>query len=112
MNIWVMTGVFEGEQFATTHFTEKGAMLSGIADMMDFLGIEDQESALSVFNDRLDRLIGGEEESIEGVLETDFDKMRSMPMATIQRLFRDYAEMAWDNDRGYMLEVVRTQVAA
>jgi len=109
MNIWVMVGMHEGEHFASSHFTQKGALLSGIADMMDFLGIADQESAQAVFNDRL---FGGEEEYTEGDLETDFEKMRGMPLDTIQRLFRDYAEMAWDNDYGYALEVVRTQVAA
>ena len=109
MNIWVMVGMHEGEHFASSHFTQKGALIAGVLDMMDFLGIADQESAQSIFNDRLHPT---EEEYTEGHLETDFGKMKGMPLSRLQCLFRDYAELAWDNDYGYALEVVRTQVAA
>ena len=36
MNIWVMAGTCEGETFASTHLTKKGALLAGIGDVLEF----------------------------------------------------------------------------
>ena len=52
MNIWVMQGIHEGEMFATTHMTEKGAALAAIGEVLSFLGVEDEETALSVMDAR------------------------------------------------------------
>ena len=48
MNIWVMTGSYEGDQFASTHLTEKGAVLAAIEDLLQLLGVEDEETAKAV----------------------------------------------------------------
>jgi len=45
MVIWVLTGTYEGEQFCSTHLTEKGACLAAIGDVLEMLGVEDEESA-------------------------------------------------------------------
>ena len=48
MNIWVLSGSYEGEQFASSHLTEKGACLAAIGDVLEMLGIEDEEAARRV----------------------------------------------------------------
>ena len=40
MIIWILSGSYEGEQFASSHLTEKGAVLAAIADVLQLLGIE------------------------------------------------------------------------
>ena len=45
MPIWVFMVRYEGEMACTTHFTEKGAMLAAIGDMLEYLGVEDEEDA-------------------------------------------------------------------
>ena len=106
MNIWVMTGSYEGEHFASTHFTQKGAMLAGIADMLEFLGVEDEETALQQQERCRPDLSTG------SLWEWDQVKLRAMALNELTVVFGEWAELAWDNDRGYTLEIVRTQVAA
>ena len=50
MDIWVMTGTYEGEQFASSHLTEKGAVLAAIADVLQLIGVEDKEDAQRVMS--------------------------------------------------------------
>jgi hypothetical protein len=114
MNIWVMTGSYEGEHFASTHFTEKGAKLAAIADMLEFLGVEDEETATTVINARAEyyRAPVSENDDKAEIHEWDQDKMRGMTQSELGVIFRDWAELAWDNDRGYVLEVIKTRIAA
>ena len=42
MNIWVFMGRYDGELFASTHLTEKGAVLAGIFDLLEYLGVHDK----------------------------------------------------------------------
>ena len=37
MNIWLTVQAYEGELFATTHLTQKGAWLTAIYDVLEFL---------------------------------------------------------------------------
>ena len=50
MNIWVLSGSYEGEQFASSHLTEKGAVLAAIGDVLQLLGVEDDEDARKVMD--------------------------------------------------------------
>ena len=51
MKLWVLHGTYESEMFTSIHLTEKGCALAAIADIMDFLSVSDEESALQVIND-------------------------------------------------------------
>ena len=48
MEIWVLSGSYEGEQFASSHLTEKGATLAAISDVLQLLGIEDEAGARDI----------------------------------------------------------------
>ena len=108
MKVWVMQGIHEGEMFASTHMTEKGAALAAIADVLDYLGVEDEETAQSVVNGRtpLDAELPDE------VTEWDFEKMKDMPRTELWKIFGDWSELTWDNSYGYQIDVQTTEIAA
>ena len=97
MNLWVCSSSMEGEMFASVHLTEEGAMKAAIFDIMDFLQVEP----------------GDPRETFENVpLCTDPEMIKTMDPAELLSEFRKYAEETWDNDCGYRVEVVRSQLAA
>tara|TARA_B100001123_G_scaffold311083_1_gene347905 strand:+ start:362 stop:685 length:324 start_codon:yes stop_codon:yes gene_type:complete len=107
MIIWVLSGSYEGEQFASSHLTEKGAILAAISDVLQLLGIEDEEDANRVMKDRLDGLMEDEKP-----IEWDLEKMRDMPRDKLWGIFGEWAEKTWDNSFGYRLEILKTKLEA
>ena len=98
INLWSFIGIFEGELFTSTHLTEKGALLCAIEDMLMFLGIDERpERAHHHFEDK-------------GPPCYDLDEMRKMNRAQLSTLFGQWAEVLWDNQQGYQVEIVKTQV--
>ena len=107
MEIWVMTGTYEGEQFASSHLTEKGACLAAIADVLQLLGVEDEEGANRVMESRMVGLMKDEKP-----IEWDLQKMRDMPRDKLWGIFGEWAEYTWDNQMGYSIEVIKTKLEA
>ena len=107
MDIWVMTGTYEGEQFASSHLTEKGACLAAISDVLQLLGVEDEEGANRVMEDRLAGLMKDEKP-----IEWDLEKMRDMPRDKLWGIFGEWNEKTWDNQMGYNIEVIKTKLEA
>jgi hypothetical protein len=101
MNLWSFIGIFEGELFTSTHLTEKGALLNAIGDIIDFLGLTDDPAAA------LDRCHFDDDESPPCY---DLDEMRKMNREELAKLFHDWAVYTWDNQQGYQVEIVKTQV--
>ena len=107
MIIWILSGSYEGEQFASSHLTEKGAILAAISDVLQLLGIEDEEDANRVMEDRLDGLMEGEKP-----IDWDLEKMRDMPRDKLWGIFGEWNERTWDNSMGYSIEVIKTKLEA
>ena len=109
MEIWVLSGSYEGEQFASSHLTEKGAVLAAIADVLQLLGIENRESAIEVMKREASGLVlmEGDEPN-----EWDLEKMRGMDRNKLWGIFHEWAEYTWDNQMGYSIEVIKTKLAA
>ena len=107
MIIWILSGSYEGEQFASSHLTEKGAILAAISDVFQLLGIEDEEDANRVMEDRLDGLMEGEEP-----IDWDLQKMRDMSRDKLWGIFGEWNEKTWDNSMGYSIEVIKTKLEA
>ena len=101
MNIWVFQGVYEGELFSSTHLTEKGALITAILDMCEFFGIDENPE------DAIERY-GFDTETAK--LVTDADALRLQKRAKLGELFREMAEHTWDNDYGYQVELMKTQL--
>ena len=102
MNIWVMTGSYDGEQFASSHLTEKGAVLAAIGDLLELLGVEDEETA---------KAVQGYHHLDEVAFEWDLVQLRDKPHDELWPIFHEWAELTWDNGM-YNVEVIKTELAA
>ena len=98
MNIWVFMGRYDGELFASTHLTEKGAILAALSDIVEYLGI-------GVGDTRQDPRT--EEECS---LPWDCDKLKALPTTELWEVYAGYREHLWD-DGTYEQEIKQTQVA-
>ena len=107
MIIWILSGSYEGEQFASSHLTEKGAILAAISDVLQLLGVEDEESANRVMEARMVGLMEDEEP-----IDWDLQKMRDMSRDKLWGIFGEWAEYTWDNSFGYRLEILKTKLEA
>ena len=109
MIIWILTGSYEGDQFASSHLTEKGACLAAISDVLQLLEVEDEEGARRVCN-RDTR--GIEEDKDADPPEWDLEKMREMPRDKLWGIFHEWGARTWDNQTGYSIEVIKTKLEA
>ena len=100
MNLWSFIGIFEGELFTSTHLTEKGAMLNAIEDVLMFLGVDDDPAGA------FERYYVDEDTAPC----YDLNEMRKMNREELAKLFYQWAELTWDNQQGYQVEIVKTQV--
>ena len=108
MDVWVMTGSCDGELFASSHLTEKGAVLAAIRDLLEFLGVEDEETAQRVVYGRSPIDAGLPDEPIEW----DSSKLKEMDRNKLHGVFGEWSELTWDNDVGYRLDILKTRIEA
>ena len=99
INTWSTLGVFEGELFTSVHLTEKGALLNALEDMLMFLGIDENPE------EALNRHFDGEPAPCY-----DLAEMYKMNRQQLSTLFNQWAEITWDNDEGYQIEIYKTPV--
>ena len=99
MKVWVLQGSYEGQLFSSVHFTEKGCALACIADVLEFHGIESEEEALSVMNERCAY-------TDTEPFEWDQEKMKNMSSKELWKIFQDWCEISWDtmSDRSYYID--------
>jgi len=115
MKVWVMQGSYEGEMFSSVHFTQKGCALACISDLMDFHGIDDNETALSVMHNSY--VYTDEEKKVKEVtapIEWDQDKLKEMTSEQLWKVFADWTEISWDRmaDRSYNLDANPVEIQA
>ena len=107
MIVWILSGSYEGEQFASAHLTEKGAVLAAISDVLQLLEVEDEETARQAMVERMAGLMEDEEP-----IDWDLEKMRGMPRDKLWGIFGEWSEKTWDNQTGYNLEIIKTKLEA
>ena len=113
MNIWVLTGSYEGEQFASSHLTEKGAVLAAIGDVLQLLGVECEETATETYGSRDHRWNEDEDDKAEiEPPECDIEKMKGMLRPELWDIFSAWSELTWNSHMSYQVEVIKTQVQA
>jgi len=112
MKVWVMQGSYEGELFSSVHLTQKGCALACISDITEFLGVDDDETALSVMNDcnPYAETDGDQTEAIEW----DQEKLKEMSSEQLWKIFSDWCEISWDRmaDRGYNIDGSPVEIQA
>ena len=112
MKLWVLHGSYEGESFTSIHLTEKGCALACIADVLEFLGVENEVEALSVMNDSYAYTETDGEQT--EAFEWDQEKMRDMSSQDLWKIFGDWTEICWDrmSDRSYYINATPQMVQA
>ena len=110
MKVWVMQGSYEGELFSSVHLTQKGCALACIADITEFHGIDDDETALSVINNTYH---GDSEEATEPI-EWDQEKLKDLTSEQLWKVFAEWSEISWDRmaDRSYNLDANQMEIQA
>ena len=112
MKVWVMQGSYEGELFSSVHLTQKGCALACIADITEFHGIDDEETALSVMNNcyAYTETDGEQTEPIEW----DQEKLKDMTSEQLWKIFAEWSEISWDRmaDRSYNLDANAVEIQA
>ena len=112
MKVWVMQGIHEGELFSSVHLTEKGCALACIADVLEFLGVEDEETALNAMNNHNPyRETDGEQTE---PFEWDQEKMKNMSSKELGKIFSGWVEISWDRmaDRSYNIDAQPMEIQA
>jgi len=110
MKVWVMQGIHEGELFSSVHLTEKGATLAAIADVLEFLGVSDEKTALWAMNNNYDYTeTDGEQTEVH---EWDYNKMKNMKRSELWSIFHSWSELTWSNDYGYQVDIMAREIAA
>ena len=112
MKVWVMQGSYEGELFSSVHLTQKGCALACISEITEFLGVDDDETALSVMNDcnPYAETDGDQTEAIEW----DQEKLKEMTSEQLWKIFAEWCEISWDRmaDRSYNLDASPMEIQA
>ncbi len=115
MKLWVLHGTYENEMFTSIHLTEKGCALACITDVLEFLGVDDKDTALSVMRDMYaytenEKAIQEAEEPFEW----DHDKLKEMSSKELWKIFADWCEISWDRmaDRSYNIDATPQMVQA
>ena len=112
MKVWVLQGSYEAELFSSVHFTEKGCALACIADVLEFLGVDNEEEALQVMNDVYSYTETDGEQT--EAFEWDQEKMKEMSSKELWKIFSDWTEISWDrmSDRSYYIDAQPMEVQA
>ena len=112
MKLWVLHGTYEGESFTSIHLTEKGCALACVADVLEFLGVHDEDDALQVMNDTYAyRDTDGEQTE---AFEWDQAKMKDMNSKDLWKIFSDWTNISWDrmSSRSYYIDAQSKEIQA
>ena len=101
MNIWVFWNRADGENFATTHLTEKGAYLAAITDILNWYGVSDDPDYFFKNSAR-----DWTADTAPAHLEEDLKKMSS---GELTEVFVQWNELTWD-DYEYECEILKTRI--
>jgi len=96
--------------WASTHLTEKGALLAAIADLLEYLNISDAEGAIDVRNHYGRYSTEADGDHIE--IPWDPSELRKLKSSTLYEIFGQWSELTCDNDVGYHVEIIKTMIQA
>jgi predicted short-subunit dehydrogenase-like oxidoreductase (DUF2520 family) len=112
MKVWVMQGSYEGELFSSVHLTQKGCALACISDILEFHGIDDEETALSVMHNSC--VFAATDDERTEPIEWDQEKLKEMTSEQLWKIFSEWCEISWDRmaDRSYNLDANSMEIQA
>ena len=108
-------GSYESDPFASTHIQRKGALIAGILDIYDFMGINDREEWEKYFSEGRGRY--NEASFGEGTDECLYyypDELKAMDDEQIVTIFGALTDLdsVYDNDVGYRVTVIESRLRA
>jgi hypothetical protein len=114
MKLWVLHGTYEAEMFTSVHLTEKGCALACVADVLEFLDVGDEETALQAMNDSYSYRTRETDGELTEAFEWDQEKMKNMTSKELWKIFADWTEISWDrmSDRSYYIDATPQMVQA
>ena len=114
MRLWVTQIFYSGELTCSTHLTEKGALLRALADIFDYLGVDDKVQARTAMRDKW----GGHpdnrptDEEVEKIW--DVDVLKALESSQLWKIFGQWNMCTWDNYDGnsYTVDINRVMLEA
>ena len=107
MNIWVFWNRTNGENFATTHLTEKGAYLAAITDILDWYGVShDPDYFFKTLSERIGDPDNWTAETAPPHLEEDLKKL---DRGELTEVCAQWNELPWD-DYEDECEIIQTMI--
>ena len=104
MNIWLAVQTYEGELFATTHITQKGAWLAAIYDVLEFLTASGGDLDLDDFRERYGI------ESHDDLPPNTVEELEALTSEELSKVFHTWSEYTWDNEFRYSIEVMQRKL--
>ena len=104
MIIWLAVQGYEGELFATAHLTQKGAWLTAIYDVLEFLTVSQGDCDLDDFRARYG--IDPEDDLPPNTVE----ELEALTSEELSKVFHTWSEYTWDNECSYSIEVMKRQL--
>jgi|TARA_R110002020_G_scaffold187156_1_gene385324 hypothetical protein len=83
MNVWIVLTRMDSEQYVTAHLTEKGAYLTAINEVVDYLGIDEEYFA--------------DIEDEEEYPEWRGQALKQMKRNELSGVYGEWCERLWDN---------------
>jgi len=102
MNVWLCVQAYEGELYATTHLTQKGAWLTAIYDILQFLSADDED--LEWFREAQGI------ESHDDLPPNTPAELEALSSQELSDVFQKWSGYTWDNSCGYMIEVMQRKL--
>ena len=97
MKVWVLQGTCEGELFSSVHLTQKGCALKCVAEVLEFLEVDDEASAqraLEIANPAdLSPGLSAAELAKNG---WDYEKMKSLPSKQLWPIIHAWQQACWE----------------
>jgi len=104
MIIWLAVQIYEGELYATTHLTQKGAWLTAIYDILEFLTVSEGDCDLDEFRERHGI------ESHDDLPPNIPAELEALTSEELSKVFHTWSEYTWGNQCGYMVQVMQRQL--
>ena len=112
MKLCVLHGTYESEMFTSIHLTEKGCALACIADVIDFLGVDSDETAMQAINDCYPYAETDAEQTEP--FHWNHEILKDMNSKELWKIFGDWTETCWQHmsDRSYYIDATPQMVQA
>ena len=97
MKVWVLQGTCEGELFSSVHLTQKGCALKCVAEVLEFLEVDDEASAQRAL-EAADPVDLQPFEAADELVKNgwDLEKMKSLTSEQLWPILNVWRNVGWE----------------